>query len=225
MKYLKLVLPFVFVLFLASCGGGSDDTSSGAGTAEDTTASTDEAAATPTMDTTPAQPTLTRQIVVVGDSIAAGVGASTNFPSIIQAITGIPVINAGVPGISAEGGALRGVDLINRFNPRWVVALLGTNNATGAGGGINGAINSLRFLTNVANEAGATMIIGTLPPISRSSTENAAASAISGGIAGISGARIVRIDAAVSLAEITDGLHPGDSGQNTIGRLFASQVF
>ena len=223
MNRFKFIFPLVFILLIAGCGGGSDDTSTGAGTTEETPPTEEETTAPappPSME-----PALTNQIVVVGDSIAAGVGASTNFPSIIQAITGIPVVNAGVPGIDAEGGALRGVDLINRLRPRWIVALLGTNNAAGAGGGITGAVNSLRFLANVANQAGVTIIIGTLPPISRSSTENAAAAAISGGILGIGGARIVRIDAAVSLSEISDGLHPGNSGQNTIGRLFASQIF
>jgi hypothetical protein len=104
------------------------------------------------------------------------------------------------------------------------VVLLGTNNAAGAAGGVGGAINALRFAAGVASSAGTIPIIGTLPPISRSATENANAFAISGGILGIS-ARIARIDQAVSLSEISDGLHPNDSGQSKIASLFAAQVF
>lgn len=218
------ILIVVLALLLTACGGGSDDnSSSGAGeTAEATTAAetaTEEPAAAPEVVA------LKDQIVVIGDSIGAGVGASSNYPAIIQSLTGLPVINVSTPGISAEGGASKAPSLIDRFRPKYLIVLLGTNNAAGAGGGINGAISSLRFVANVANQAGVIPIIGTLPPISRDADQNDAAFAISRGILGIGGARIARIDQAVSLSEISDGLHPNDSGQSKIGSLFAQQVF
>ncbi len=213
MKHIKLLIIFSYVLILAGCGGGSDGTTTGAAGAAAN--GTDMAGMV----------VLQNQILVISDSIGNGTGATSNFPSILEGLTGIPVVNASTSGISAEGGASRTQELISRFSPMYLVLLLGTNNATGAGGGINGAINSLRFAAGVANAAGVVPIIGTLPPIRRSSSENASAFAISGGILGIDNARIARIDTAVTVSEISDGLHPNDSGQNKIASLFASQIF
>lgn len=212
----------MLLLSLAGCGGGNNNTETGAGgsaEAEVAAAEADDAA-----EQDEALP-LERLIVVIGDSIGAGVSASTNYPAIIEGLTGIPVINVSTPGISAEAGASKAPDLIERFRPMYLVVLLGTNNATGAAGGISGAISSLRFAASVASGSGVIPVIGTLPPISRDLEENAAASAISGGILGIGGARIARIDSAVSISDISDGLHPNDNGQSIIGSLFAQQIY
>ena len=212
----------MLLLSLAGCGGGDSNTETGAGESSDPDATaTDENAAAEQDEPLP----LERLIVVIGDSIGAGVGASTNYPAIIEGLTGIPVINASTPGISAEAGVSKAPDLIERFRPMYLVVLLGTNNATGAAGGISGAISSLRFAASVANGEGVIPVIGTLPPISRDLEENAAASAISGGILGIGGARIARIDSAVSISDIADGLHPNNNGQSIIGSLFAAQIY
>lgn len=211
----------MLLLSLAGCGGGDNKTESGAGKSPEAGAATTEEDPAEQDEPLP----LERLIVVIGDSIGAGVGASTNYPAIIEGLTGIPVINASTPGISAEAGASKAPDLIERFRPMYLVVLLGTNNATGAAGGISGAISSLRFVASVANGAGVIPVIGTLPPISRDVEENAAASAISGGILGIGGARIARIDSAVSISDISDGLHPNNNGQSIIGSLFAQQIY
>ncbi len=212
----------VLLLSLAACGGGDNNTETGAGvTAEAGAASTEEGAAPEADEPLP----LERLIVVIGDSIGAGVGASTNFPAILQSLTGISVINVSTPGISAEGGASKAPSLIERFRPMYLVILLGTNNAAGAAGGISGAISSLQFAASVARGEGVIPVIGTLPPISRDATENAAASAISGGILGIGGARIAPINGSVSISDISDGLHPNDNGQSIIASLFAAQIY
>jgi lysophospholipase L1-like esterase len=168
---------------------------------------------------------LERRIVVISDSIGAGFGAGSNFPAILQGITGIEVINQSTPGISAEAGVSKAPGLIDRLRPMYLVVLLGTNNAAGAAGGVSGAISALRYAAGVASENGVIPVIGTLPPISRDPTENANASAISGGIAGIGGARIARIDQVVGLSDIGDGLHPNDNGQAKIAQAFAGQIY
>lgn len=224
MKPFLRILGLALLLLLSGCGGGSDEnTTTGAGEAAATeTAATDEAAEESAADE-PLE--LARRIVVVGDSIGAGFGAGSNFPAILQGITGIEVINVSTPGISAEAGASKVPDLIQRLRPTWLVALLGTNNAAGAAGGVSGAISALRFVAREAAENGVIPVIGTLPPISRDPSENANASAISGGILGIGGARIARIDQVVSLSDIGDGLHPNDNGQAKIAQAFAGQIF
>ena len=169
--------------------------------------------------------TLERRIVVLGDSIGAGFGANSNFPAILQGLTGIEVINQSTPGISAGAGVSKAPGLIERLRPMYLVVLLGTNNAAGAGGGVSGAISALRYAAEVANENGVIPVIGTLPPISRDPAENANASAISGGIVGIGGARIARVDQVVSISDISDGLHPNDNGQAAIAQAFAGQIY
>lgn len=219
MSLKRFLLLFLFVFILAGCGGSDDNTDSGAG---ETAA--EETAETPAADEGDEEFKLEKRIVVIGDSIAAGVGASTNFPSLIQSRTGISTVNAATPGISAEGGSSQVPRLIERFRPRFLVILLGTNNAAGAAGGVSGAINAIKFAVRAAQDKGVIPIVGTLPPISRDAGQNANASAISAGIRRISGARIARVDAVVSINDIADGLHPNDTGQAQIARVFAEQI-
>ena len=214
---------FTLILFaLAGCGGGGSSSSSGGGQAPTEDSSTTEA---PTEDSS-TTPALERLIVVIGDSIGAGVSASTAFPGSIQALTGIAVINISKAGSSAEEGASRAPALISRYRPMYLVMLLGTNNATGAGGGVSGAVSSLQYAADVAINAGVIPVIGTLPPITRSSIENSNVDAINSGIRGISGARIAPISGAMNGSHISsDGLHPNQSGQDIIAIQFAQQIY
>ena len=217
LKRFLLLLLFTFVL--AGCGGDDNNTDSGAG--EETA----EAAPAEEAETEEDEPLeLDRRIVVVGDSIAAGVGAGVAFPSLIESRTGISTVSAATPGISAEGGASQVPRLIDRFRPQWLVILLGTNNAAGAAGGVSGAISAVSFAVRTAQDAGVIPIVGTLPPISRDATQNQRAAEISAGLRRISGARIARINSSVSINLIDDGLHPNTQGQEIIARLFAEQI-
>jgi len=218
MSLKRFLLLFLFLFVLTGCGG-DDNTDSGAG--EETT---EEAPAEEATDEEEDEFKLEKRIVVVGDSIAAGVGATTNFPDLIERRTGISTVNAATPGISAEGGASQVPRLIERFRPRFLVILLGTNNAAGAAGGVSGAISAVRFAVSAARDKGVVAIVGTLPPISRDAAQNRKASEISAGLRRISGARIADINKAVSINDIDDGLHPNDNGQSIISRLFAEQI-
>jgi lysophospholipase L1-like esterase len=211
MNSIKFSVLTLFLLALAGCGGGSDS-SSGGGQA-------------PTEGSSSTLP-LNRSIVVIGDSIGTGFGASKAFPDILQALTGIPVHNISKGGSSAEFGASRAPALISQYRPMYLVILLGTNNAGGDAGGVSGAVSSAQYAANVANDAGVIPVIGTIPPITRSSSENSNVDAINSGIRGISGARIALINRAMNGSHIgKDGKHPNNSGQEIIARLFADQIY
>ena len=164
-------------------------------------------------------------IVVLGDSIGAGQDASIAFPDVIASLTGIQVSNNSTPGISAEGGVAKAQGLIDSLNPRYIVALLGTNNALGAGGEAGGAINAMQSLAQICADNGVICIIGTLPPITLSSGLNGNVKKINAGYRGISGVRIADNNAAMSASDIgTNGYHPNDSGQRIIGETFSAQI-
>lgn len=199
---IRIVLLSAFV-FLSACGGdGSSDSGSGS-------ASGDKA----------------NIIVVLGDSIGAGVSASIKFPDVIAGITGIQVINNSSPGISAEGGVSAAQSLINQHNPRYIVSLLGTNNALGAGNKVSGAVNSQTFLASICIEQDIVCVIATLPHITLSGDVNARAESISAGIRGIGGVRIADVRASMNGSHTSsDGIHPNDAGQQIIGQVIAAQI-
>jgi lysophospholipase L1-like esterase len=196
MKFRLIVL--MLFAFLGACGGGSSSSSGG---------SEDKA----------------NLIVVIGDSIGAGIDASFAFPDLIASLTGIPVINSSVPGSNAEAGVSRAQGLIDQHNPRYIVALLGTNNALGDGGRGAGAINAMVTLSVICASNGVICVIGTLPPITLSGTLNGNARAISAGYRTVGGVRLADNFAVMNGSHIgPGGIHPNDTGQQIIGQNFAN---
>ncbi len=195
---IKLLIIVIVSTLLSACGGGSS--SSGSGSKENL-------------------------IVVLGDSIAVGQDASIAFPDIIASLTGIPVNNSSTPGISAEGGVAKAQGLIDSLNPRYIVALLGTNNALGSGGEADGAINAMQTLAQICADNGVICIIGTLPPITLSGSLNGNVKKINAGYRAIGGVRIADNNAAMSGSNIgSNGFHPNNSGQQIIGETFSAQL-
>jgi len=193
---LAILVGFVF---LTACGGGSSS-SGGSGDKE-------------------------KVIVVLGDSIGAGFHSNIAFPDVIESQTGIPVVNNSTPGISAQTGVSRANGLIEQYNPRYIVALLGTNNALGSEGGANGAIGAMEDLAAICEENGIICIIGTLPPITLASDLNGNVKKINIGYRSIDGVRIA--DNAVVMDASTigpDGIHPNERGQQIIGETFSAQI-
>jgi lysophospholipase L1-like esterase len=194
------LLILVAFTFLSACGDSGSSSSGGSGNKENL-------------------------IVVLGDSIGAGNGASFAFPDIIASMTGIPVINNSTPGISAEQGVSRAQGLIDEHNPRYIVALLGTNNALGAGGEADGAVSAMQTLAEICENNGVICVIGTLPPITLSSNLNGNIKKINAGYLTIGGVRIADNNAVMSSSDIgSDGIHPNDSGQQKIGDTFSAQI-
>jgi lysophospholipase L1-like esterase len=197
MKFRLLIL--VIFTLLSACGGGSSS-SGGSGDTE-------------------------RLIVVLGDSIGTGTSADISFPDVIAGLTGIPVINTSTGGISAQTGVARAQGLIDEHNPRYIVALLGTNNALGAEDGADGAIGAMEDLARICEENGVICIIGTLPPITLSSNLNGNVKKINIGYRAISSARIADNAAFMDSSHISpDGIHPNTSGQQIIGETFSTQL-
>lgn len=73
-------------------------------------------------------PSASGQWVAFGDSLTSGVGANvgSDYPSLLSAKIGVPIINKGVPGITTQD-ALSRVDEIAALEPRVVLLCLGGN--------------------------------------------------------------------------------------------------
>ena len=76
---------------------------------------------------TPLQPG--EKILAFGDSITYGYGAkpAESYPAVLQTLTGIPVINAGVNGETTEEGAVRFPRLLEDDGIRLMLLCLGGN--------------------------------------------------------------------------------------------------
>lgn len=198
----RQVLAAMTLVALAGCGGGSSTSSGGGG-----------------------NPELERRIVVVGDSIGDGYGASVAYPDLVASMTGIPVINISKDGTNAEDGVARIPGLIEEHKPQYMVFLLGTNNASGSGGRVSGAVNSLQYAANATSAAGVTGIIVTLPPSTRSLDENNMIREINNGIRRIDNARIADAAAGMNGGDMSpDGKHPNDRGQRKIADAIVGQI-
>ena len=195
------LLIILSVAFLGACVGGGSSSSSGASGDKQNV------------------------IVVLGDSIGRGYGVSIKYPDLIASSTGIPVINASQNSISAEEGVAKAPGLIAQHNPAYIVSLLGTNNALGAGGKASGAINAMRTLANICATNGIICIIGTPPPLTISSEKNAHVKEMAAGYRTIGGVRIADNQAVMNGSHIgSDGIHPNNSGQSVIGQVFSAQL-
>ncbi|WP_345984465.1 arylesterase [Sulfurimonas sp. HSL-1656] len=69
------------------------------------------------------------KMLAFGDSITYGYGAKPgeSYPAVLQTLTGIPVINAGVNGETTEEGAVRFPAALEEENIRLVLLCLGGN--------------------------------------------------------------------------------------------------
>lgn len=87
--------------------------------------------ATGCRDRTPRVHPLPPQAVILafGDSITSGNGASkdASYPAVLQSLTGLRVINAGVPGEISATGMRRLPGLLQRYHPDLVVLCHGGN--------------------------------------------------------------------------------------------------
>ena len=212
MLRLNQLIPHFLVLILlaasTACGGGSSDSGAAAG---------------PEVGpNNPAGPMLT-SVVTIGDSIGTGFGIATPWPSILASTLGVPLVNNSVSG-EQTGFGLRVIEgLLTEHQPSHVVILLGTNDAIR--GSVGNAIANLQAMVDIAQRHNVIAIVGTLPPITRSRTENQRTADISMGIRGLSGAAIAGVRGALGDGDglIADGIHPNDAGQQRIAQAFRDQ--
>jgi len=68
-------------------------------------------------------------IVAFGDSLTQGVGVKRkdSYPSVLEAFTGLTVINAGISGETTHGGLKRFQRVIDEYNPSLLILLEGGN--------------------------------------------------------------------------------------------------
>ncbi len=99
-------------------------------------------------------------VVAFGDSLTAGTGATPgdDFPSLLAALIGEPVINAGVPG-DTTAHAQRRVDRVAAARPRLVLVTLGGNDLR-RGVEREEAFANLARIVERLQRAGALVVIG-----------------------------------------------------------------
>lgn len=68
-------------------------------------------------------------VVAFGDSLTQGTGATANndYPSVLQQITGLKVVNAGVPGEETSQGLARINETLEKYQPKLVLLCFGGN--------------------------------------------------------------------------------------------------
>lgn len=188
-----LFIPIFLTIFIVACGGGGTDSSVSSNV---------------------------RSIFAVGDSIGNGFGGTTPWPRLVQSGSGVTVNNNSRNGRQVRGSVQLVRAGIARFNPSHVIIMLGTNDARN--GSVGGAVNSMRQIIQETQAAGVTIIVGTLPPIPRSSAENSRARQISAAYRSL-GVPIAEIEGAFSNGSglfQSDRFHPNNAGQQVIADAF-----
>ena len=159
--------------------------------------------------------------MAIGDSIGTGFGIATPWPELLGGAIGRTVINNSISGEQTGFGVANIERLINDNDPSHVFILLGTNDAIR--GSVPNAISNLQTMVDFARARNVIPIVGTLPPITNSSTQNSRAAEISQGIRGLNNAVVAEVRGALGdgASTIADGIHPNQSGQQIITQAFA----
>lgn len=203
----KLINILFIATLLIACGGGGKTESS---------ANAEQPAPTPTP--TPKS----KSIVAIGDSIGTGFNIATPWPTRLNSTLNIPVDNNSVSGEQTGYGLSIINGLLDDKKPTHVVILLGTNDAIR--GSASAAISNLQSMVNTARGKNVIPVIVTLPPITRSSSENAKAAQISNGIKNLQNAVVADARAALNSSHIADGVHPNNEGQQIIADVIAQKI-
>lgn len=193
------------VCLLCSCGGGGS--SSGGQQAP----------------TTPDPTAPSQKVITIGDSIGNGFGIAAPWPDRLAGLIAREVENTSVSDEQTSFGLANIESLIAANNPTHVFILLGTNDAIR--GSVNGAVENLQAMVDIAQRNNVIAVVGTLPPITRDAGENQRAEQISQGIRSLNGARIAPVRGMLGDGSqtIADGVHPNNEGQQLIAEAFATQ--
>ena len=103
-------------------------------------------------------------VLAFGDSLTAGTGAgeAESYPAVLSALTGLRVINAGVPGEVSGSGLLRLPELLDRERPSLLILCHGGNDLLGHAGHQLIADN-LRTMIRLAMERGIPVLLIAVP--------------------------------------------------------------
>lgn len=103
-------------------------------------------------------------IVAFGDSLTHGTGASadTAYPAVLASLTGLAVINAGVPGDTTSSGLARLPEVLAEHRPRLVLLCLGGNDMLRKQSE-SATENNLRLLVQAIRASGAEVVLIGVP--------------------------------------------------------------
>jgi lysophospholipase L1-like esterase len=117
-------------------------------------------------DRAPTLPKLNSHDVIVafGDSLTHGTGANTAeaYPTVLAALTGRTVINAGVPGDTTSSGLERLPAVLDEYKPRLVLLCLGGNDMLRKQPEA-ATENNLRLLVKTIRASGAEVVLISVP--------------------------------------------------------------
>lgn len=107
------------------------------------------------------QPLSVSRIVCFGDSLTFGAGASEgrDYPSVLEGLTGVEVINAGVPGNTTEDALKRVDEDVLVYEPDVVLITLGGNDLKNRVGESTARAN-LTTIIQLIQISGAMVILG-----------------------------------------------------------------
>jgi lysophospholipase L1-like esterase len=103
-------------------------------------------------------------ILAFGDSLTYGSGAreGESYPEVLAALTGHPVVRAGVPGEVTAQGLRRLPGVLERERPALVILCHGGNDILRKGP-LDGAADNLRQMVRLARAAGAQVVLLGVP--------------------------------------------------------------
>ena len=104
------------------------------------------------------------RVLALGDSLTYGSGATpeTSYPAVLAAMTQWTVVNAGVPGETAQQGCARLAPLISEHRPELILVFLGGNDILRRGS-IQALTEGLAHCADVARRAKVPMVLFAVP--------------------------------------------------------------
>lgn len=106
-------------------------------------------------------------VLAFGDSVTFGTGAAPgeDWPALLAALTGWRVVNAGIPGDTAEAGKGRIKALLDEYRPALVIIEMGGNDFLRRRPA-NAIKEDLRLIVRLARDAGSQVVLVGVPELS-----------------------------------------------------------
>jgi len=103
-------------------------------------------------------------ILAFGDSLTYGSGAKRDesYPAVLSRLTGLDVINAGVPGEVTSEGLARLPDVLDEFQPQLMIICHGGNDMLRQQG-MQRAEKNLRSMIQLAQQQGVSVVLMAVP--------------------------------------------------------------